>query len=158
MNMFRSLKQDIFLLIFLFTTITACDSNRLFEENRVIPNKTWSAGNKVSFQATITDTALTYNVYLNIRNTLDYPYSNLFLFLQTTFPDGHKAKDTLECLLADYDGRWLGSGVGSVKFNRFLLKKGVSFREKGVYRFDLEQAMRVPELKGIEDVGLRIEK
>jgi gliding motility-associated lipoprotein GldH len=32
------------------------------------------------------------------------------------------------------------------------------FPHKGIYRFELEQAMRVKELKGIRDVGIRIEK
>jgi gliding motility-associated lipoprotein GldH len=74
------------------------------------------------------------------------------------FPDGHIARDTIELTLADYDGRWLGSGMGSVKFSRFLLQKDVRFKQKGNYLFTLEQAMRVNELNGIRDIGLRIEK
>jgi len=97
-------------------------------------------------------------VYLNVRNGPEYPYSNIFIFMNTVFPDGQIARDTIELTLADYDGRWLGSGMGSVKFSRFLFQKNVQFKQAGTYRFILEQAMRVRELSGIHDVGLRIEK
>ena len=48
--------------------------------------------------------------------------------------------------------------MGSVKFSRYLFQKNVRFAMKGHYRFTLEQAMRTPNLKGIYDVGLRVEK
>jgi len=153
----RNIKYIVgFLVLPLF--LLSCDPNRLYEENRAVDNCIWKSSERLSFEVAIPDTVLRYNVYLNVRNAMEYPYSNLYLFLQTVFPDGRIARDTIECTLADYDGRWLGSGVGSVKFNRFLLQNGVTFRQKGIYRFELEQAMRVNELKGIQDIGLRIEK
>jgi len=156
--MFHLLKKNIWVLTILFFILVSCDSRRVFEENIAIENGKWNANKKMCFEVPILDTSSAYNVYINIRNEMDYPYSNLYLFLKTKFPDGRIAMDTLECLLADLDGRWLGSGIGSVKFNQFLLQKGVYFREKGRYRFEVEQAMRVGELKGIKDIGLRIEK
>ena len=80
---------------------------------------------------------------MNLRNDLDYPYSNIFLFLKTTFPGGQFAMDTIECQLADPDGKWTGSGMGRVRFNRFLFQKGVQVQAGGTYVFDFEQAMRV---------------
>jgi gliding motility-associated lipoprotein GldH len=68
------------------------------------------------------------------------------------------SKDTLECELADYSGKWYGKGIGSVKFNRFMFRKGMRFRASGKYVFELEQAMRVRDLTGIRDIGLRVEK
>jgi len=153
----RNIRYIVGLLIFPLL-LCSCDPKRLFEENRVVDKGIWSSTEKQIFEVTIPDTTLRYNVYLNIRNAMEYPYSNLYIFMQTVFPDGRIARDTIECALADYDGRWLGSGMGSVKYNRFLLQNGVSFRQKGTYRFELEQAMRVNELKGIRDIGLRIEK
>ncbi len=88
---------------------------------------------------------------------MNYPFANIYMFLDTRFPDGRIARDTVECQLADYDGRWLGKGSGSIKSNRFLFQKAVRFRQKGNYAFTFEQAMRTSELKGIRDVGLEIE-
>ena len=144
------------LLIILF--LGSCDSKRFFEENKSIEKKTWNSSNKFRFNVLINGTGSTYSFFINVRNTGDYPFRNIFLFLQTTFPDGHIARDTIECTLADNEGRWLGSGISDVKFNRLLFQKGVRFPQKGNYIFELEQGMRIRDLKGISDIGIRLEK
>ncbi|MCX6279572.1 MAG: gliding motility lipoprotein GldH [Bacteroidetes bacterium] len=152
--------QKIFLsfLILISGAFFSCDRSRLFEDNILIEQGSWNVKKPAVFDVEISELNRRYNIYLNVRNSPDYQYSNLFLFLTTSMPDGKKSRDTLELTLADYDGRWLGSGMGSVKFSRFLLKKGLQFTQKGKYRFELEQAMRVNELPGIRDIGMRIEK
>jgi gliding motility-associated lipoprotein GldH len=149
---------NFFLLLLLVTLTASCDRRRVYEENIPIEGGVWNAGQKLVFSVDIPSKTQPYNVLLNIRNTPDYPYSNLFLFLTTRYPDATTSRDTLELTLADYDGRWLGEGMGSVKFSRFLLKKLVQFPQTGKYSFELEQAMRVKELKGIRDAGFRIEQ
>jgi gliding motility-associated lipoprotein GldH len=138
--------------------LTSCDRDRYFEENKPIEKGRWNSNDMARFEVQIADTITRYDFYLNLRNSMDYPYSNIFLFLHTIGPSGMKAQDTLECQLADYTGKWLGSGSGSLRFNRFLIQKGAGFHQKGRYVFEIEQAMRVKELKGITDVGIRIEK
>ena len=145
-------------LAFLVISLASCDSKRYIEENKSIENGVWINSNSPSFTVTISDTLARYNLYLNVRNDGDYPYSNLYLFIHTTLPGGKTATDTVECQLADPDGKWRGSGPGNLKFNRFLFQKGMVFPQKGTYRLVLEQAMRVKMLKGIRDVGIRIEK
>jgi gliding motility-associated lipoprotein GldH len=147
-----------YLLIFLLLVIQSCDSKRIYEENKRIEKSIWNSKDKAIFNVTITDILTRYNFYFNLRNGGDYPYSNICLFLKTVFPDGRIARDTIECQLADYDGKWLGSGISDVKFNRFLFQKGVRFPQKGQYIFEVEQAMRVNDLKGITDIGIRLEK
>ncbi len=136
----------------------SCNQNRFFEESVKIDDGIWRSDNIVAFSVVITDTVAAYDMYLDVRNDISYPYSNLYLFLKTEFPTGEVAQDTIECILAGLDGKWLGSGMGSVRFNRFLFQDGISFRTAGQYRFELEQAMRVDELKGIRDVGIRIDE
>lgn len=136
----------------------SCDRNRVYEENMPVENGVWTIGKRAGFDVEISALNHRYNMYLNVRNSPDYPYSNLYIFMTTLLPDGKMTRDTLELTLADYDGRWLGSGMGSVKFSRFLLKNGLQFKQKGIYRFELEQGMRVKELAGIRDIGMRIEK
>ena len=153
--------RKISLISFFLVSVAAfisCDSRKVFEENREIRSSTWNVGDKKAFNVVVNDIFAQYNFYINIRNKGDYQYSNIYLFLRTIFPDGRIAKDTIECELADYEGKWLGSGISDVKFNRFLFQKGVRFPKKGEYVFELEQAMRVADLKGISDIGIRVEK
>jgi gliding motility-associated lipoprotein GldH len=146
------------LLLLLVFSLGACDTKRFFEENKTLENGVWSIHHRASFQVDITDSLARYDLFLNVRNDGEYPYSNLYLFIHTVLPGGRTATDTVECQLADPDGKWRGSGFGNVKFNRFLFQKGMIFPQKGRYHFEIEQAMRVNELKGIRDIGIRLEK
>lgn len=119
---------------------------------------TWNSDTMVSFSVAIIDTMSLYDLYLDVRNDPGYPFCNLFLFLHSEFPDGRVTSDTIECLLASPDGKWLGSGIGSIRTSRFLFQKGIRFRDPGTYRFVFEQAMRVHDLQGIRDFGIRIDK
>ncbi|MDP4281148.1 MAG: gliding motility lipoprotein GldH [Bacteroidota bacterium] len=145
-------------LSLLMLLVSSCDSRRYSEQNRTIHNGVWKSADKVHFEVNITDTLTRYDFYLNVRNSGNYPFSNLYLFIHTRTPGGLFAVDTVECLLADFDGKWLGSGMGDIRFNRFLFEKDVRLKKAGTYSFDIEQAMRVKELNGIRDIGLRIEK
>ncbi len=118
----------------------------------------WDAEKPLVFQTVITDTINPVNVYLNIRNAGAYPFSNIFLFLNTRFPQGQIDRDTVEIMLATPEGKWLGNGLGDIWDNQVLFKSNVRFPQKGEYRFELTQAMRMNPLPGIMDAGLRIEK
>ena len=136
---------------------SGCDNNRIFEENAEIPGNTWSSNNPIKFEVNIVDTIIPANFYINIRNADGYPYNNLFLFIKTTFPDGKMSNDTLECVLADENGKWLGSGMGDIYDNQIPFKKNVLFPEAGKYTFELQHGMRSDLIPLVMDVGLRIE-
>ena len=139
-------------------SIAACDSKRVYEQNVDIPDYIWDKESPIYFDAPITDTISLHNVYINIRNASGYGYSNIYLFLDTKYPDNKMSRDTIECILADPAGKWLGDGSGDIWDNQILFKKNVRFRQIGTYKFRFEQAMRMPKLPMIMDVGLRIEK
>ena len=151
-------RTHLLMLVLLMVVAISCDSNRVFEEHIALEKGTWNVRNKLQFNVAISNLVTPYNMYLNVRNGAEYPYSNLFLFMNTVSPDGKTSRDTIELTLADYDGRWLGSGMGSVKFSKFLFHSDIRFSQAGSYRFVFEQAMRTNELKGIYDIGIRIEK
>lgn len=143
-----------FLLLFL----ASCDNNLLFDENASIDNMSWSREDVKSFSYQVDDTLQSCNFYMNIRHSEDYAFSNLYVFLKTEFPNGEAARDTMEFILQDPDGKWKGRGAGSLRDNSIMFKQNLRFPLKGQYRFSFEQAMREPQLKGISEIGLRIEK
>jgi gliding motility-associated lipoprotein GldH len=123
-----------------------------------VDENSWDVNQKLKIDINIDDTSSTYNFYINVRNTADYKYSNFFLFIKTTFPDGKTAIDTLECILADISGKWIGKGNDKIIDNRILFKKDAIFPAKGKYVFEIEHAMRDKIISGIKSVGLQIEK
>jgi gliding motility-associated lipoprotein GldH len=97
-------------------------------------------------------------MYLNVRNRGDYSNRNIWLSVGMYSPEGRLTTDTVEFILADPSGRWKGSGIGDLFDNRILYKQDMEFPVAGEYRFMIRQAMRPVRLKGIYDVGMRLEK
>ena len=144
--------------VFCGLILAGCRGNAIFDESRNMEQGSWKSTDIVKFNVIITDTAAAYNIYLNIRNSKDYRYSNLYLFVKTFYPDGKISIDTVECFLADVEGRWMGKSAGRMVDNRMLFRKLVRFPQSGQYSFEFEQAMREESLGGMENFGLRIEK
>ena len=154
---FRYSSLLLFVLI-MGSLLSSCGLDRYFEKNISFENHIWERQEAVIFSVDIQDTLSAFNFLINIRHNTEYRYSNIFLFLNTQYPDGNYSSDTIECLLSAPDGKWFGKGHGKIKENRILLKRNVVFPRKGIYEFKFEQAMRVEELQGMEDFGIRIEK
>ena len=93
----KSKKIILFLLSITLFLFISCDEKRVYEKNNEISDGIWNIDEKISFDVDIKDTVSLHNFYINIRNTGAYPYSNIFLFVNTEFPDGGKSRDTVEC-------------------------------------------------------------
>jgi|TARA_B110000116_G_C16505586_1_gene433225 gliding motility-associated lipoprotein GldH len=146
-------------LSLLVVLTSSCDSNKIFEEYIEVENANWKKENIASFEFNAKDTTTAHNLYINVRNTGTYSYSNLYLFVTMQGPSGGLLKDTVNCILADNRGKWLGSGVGDLWDLRIPYVGGFKFAQSGNYIVTLEQGMRVEAgLEGITDIGLRVEK
>jgi gliding motility-associated lipoprotein GldH len=154
------------LLLFLatFFVLVSCDSNQVYDVYKSVPN-TWHKDSVVSFNVTPPDSTNAYNLFVNLRNTNDYKFNNLFLIVEMVFPHGKTITDTLEYRMADPSGKLLGTGLTDTKENKLWYKEQVIFEEVGDYTVKIQHAMRengkvngVLELDGITDVGFRIEK
>ena len=141
---------------------TACSNDVVFQADVPVPEGAWNKGFTPEFAFDITDTVSKHDVYIDLRHTGDYPFSNLYLFVDLTGPNGRSARDTVECLLADPTGRWLGKGTGFVFADRrqakVLYKLGNRFPAVGRYTMKLEQAMRMDPLPAVIDVGVSVER
>jgi len=91
------------------------------------------------------------------RNTLDYPYQNLFLIIESQYNNKTLRKDTLEYLITNKYGQWLGNGLGKIKNNHFIVDENMIFEQAGEYGFVIHHGMRENPLRGVNKVGLKIE-
>lgn len=138
--------------------IASCSQDVVFDKHQRIAHGAWHEDSVFRFQVPITDTVPRYDIYIHVRNTTDYPNSNLYFFLNTHFPDGRVFRDTVECFLAKMSGEWNGKGIGKIRSNTFLFRTGVWFPQSGVYEFTFENAMRKEVLEGITDIGIKLKK
>lgn len=151
------MKRKLFLFGAILLLLAGCGSHD-FDQRVVIPEAKWAMENRIPFDVTINDTLNNYAFGISLRHLENYRYSNLYVFLHTDMPNGNVTHDTIQCLLASPEGRWLGKSSGSMRDVRIVLNPNLRFPLQGTYHFEIEQAMREPVLKGISDIGLFIEK
>jgi len=151
--------------IFLFLCTVSCETGLEYSEYKSIDNHVWNKDELVAFSLPVMDTLEPYNIFINIRNTSSFAYSNLFLIASITDPEGGVVKDTLEYAMALPDGTWLGTGNGGVKENKLWYKEELMLSHKGVHTVEISHAMRkngsvsgIIALEGITDVGLEVAK
>jgi gliding motility-associated lipoprotein GldH len=149
-------RLTLVLLVFQVLFLSACVQEAVYDNNKSIPDNVWKSGKILRYDVELKDTVNIHKFYLNLRHSTGYRYANIFLFINTAYPDGTDARDTVECILAEPSGKWLGKGISNLRDNQVLLRRGLKFPQKGTYIFEIEQGMREPELEGITDVGLRI--
>jgi gliding motility-associated lipoprotein GldH len=147
-----------FLLLISIILLASCNSNVVFTDSQAIPEETWKLMNVPVFKVPINDTINGNNVMFTIRTGSSYPFRNIYLFVTTTSPGGTKITDTLQYNLADEKGKWYGRGFGDIKELDLPYKSNVFFPLKGTYEFKIQHGMRIENLKGVYDLGLRIEK
>lgn len=158
------MRKFCILLLGFFTLLISCDKNGIYDQYHAQPNLGWHMDSIQYFNLEIMDSIVPHNLYINIRNSNSYPFSNLFMIANIEYPDGIKKVDTLEYEMALPSGEWLGEGGSSIKENKLWFKENFQFTQKGMYKIGVTQVMRnngsaegITYLKGITDVGLRVE-
>lgn len=111
---------------------------------------------KIDFK--IDDSQNPKNIIFVVRNNNEYPYSNIRFIVDFSDLKTKKTEtDTLNYVLAQPNGEWLGKGFGETKEILFQYKTDYKFPENGAYQIAIKQAMRNNALPGIEDIGIKIE-
>lgn len=139
--------------------LTACDPNRVFEQNIDFPKNSWDVQQKPAFAFVIQDTAARYDVYFNVRYASAYGFYNLYAKHTLTGPDGHRVGVPLlhQMLLMDpKTGEPKGSGTGDIYDLQLLALPKQRFARPGNYTLTLEQYMRQDQLPGLMAVGVRV--
>ncbi|MFA8451105.1 MAG: gliding motility lipoprotein GldH [Bacteroidales bacterium] len=145
-------------MIAILGIVWSCQNQTVFDQNIHVNPKGWNKDEIARFDIPIEDTLSFYSVNMFLRNDNNYSYQNIYFFMDIVSPEKKIQRDTIEIILADLKGRWLGTGFGAVKESDILLNSKVRFPHSGVYTFQFTQAMRDDNLAGINDIGLKVAK
>ena len=68
--------------------MVSCEMSVFYDEHKTIKDNVWNIDDKMVFNVEVdsADMLERYNFLIDLRNTREYPYSNAFLFIKTTFP------------------------------------------------------------------------
>ena len=153
------MKLKSFLKITIFGLLISCsDENIIFNDYVDIENTQLSFKDTIIFQTSILDTINLHNVFLQLRTSTDYKWSNMFIFSEINFPNSKTRTDTFEIILMDKKGHWKGNKSGIMVNYNYSLYKNIKFPIKGKYKFRFVQAMRDTVLEEVKNLGLKITK
>ncbi len=152
------MKHRFFLFLLIILVAISCSQKDTYLKYFTVNETGWSKDSLYVFDIQVNDSAAIYNLYVNIRNRGEYPYENLWLFLEKITPDSVVSCDTIEFYLADDRGKWLGTGIGSTFEMPVLYQQKIRFQTAGKYSYKITQGMRDSILTGISEIGMRLEK
>lgn len=136
------------------------DDTRVYEKNYDFGSRVWLLNDTPSFDFSVQDT-VSYSLYCNIRNSVSYPYSRIFVNYSLKDSTGVELKKEMVngFLFDQKTGEPLGvSGLGDIYDQQLPILKNFKFPYTGKYSVQFEQFMRTDSLQGILAVGLRVEK
>ncbi len=146
----------ILAVLFLMSSFSACSDASVYQHKYILNNQTWTYDKPFQFDFDIQDTISGYDLIINLSHKKQYAYSNLYLFVDVEDPNKKTYRDTINCFLCDYAGRFYGDVSGEDVELDLLYKQRISFPDLGTYTIRLEQAMRDSSLQNINSVGLTI--
>lgn len=136
----------------------ACNGQTVFHSFQSLPDRGWQCQDTVDFYVNVPDSFTTYRLQVEIRNNTNYPYQNLPLSLTTYNADTLQVStDTLQLILANKQGKWTGKGWGGL-YQTSIPAGSVSIEKAGTYRFLITYTLPDSLLKGISDVGIRLDR
>ena len=150
--------RTIALLPLLLLLLQGCDKHVYYTDEYDVDETGWNMNDAAVFDVDVDDTLQVFDFFIDVRNSVHFPKANVFFFINTTFPDGSVAYDTLECPLADVEGHWYGRRTGRYVDSRYVFRRHVIFPRTGLYRFEILHGMRDTNVVGLKSVGLRIER
>ena len=137
--------------------LTSCFDMPHYSESLAVDSSGWSSSDTIKFDLSISDSTQRFNSHIDLSHTRNYPFSNLYLFIDITYPNSKHRVDTLECVLSDNRGRWYGSGLGEMVNHRIDYFNDIAFPLTGDYEIAITHGMRSEPLEEITDLGLRLE-
>ena len=146
-----------YLLLPLLLLLTACTKHEIFSEFRSFPKAEWNKQQAVGFEVPVHDISVPYNVSIELRHNNQYPFSNIWLFIEYQTPSGSTRADTLGTYLADAYGKWQGKGI-SLYSCSFPYQQNVQYPDTGTYIYTIRHGMRADVLSGISDIGICVTK
>ena len=153
------MKLLFFLTIILF--FSSCNKSFIYGDDIDINSAGWHKDSILVFKSdSLTGLPSIIKIGFNIRNNIDYYFSNMYLFIEIDIPGKSESlKDTINHLLMTPDGYWLEGVEGSnIKESMVYYPYAIKNPPGGIYTIKVQQGMRDDVLKGVVSIGSLIEK
>jgi len=138
--------------------IFGCSTDTVYEENVDVKNHVWMADSAMVFEFKIEQATDKYDIFYNFRNTIAYPFYNLYVTYELKDRDEKVLLNDLYNmnLFDPKTGKPYGKGLGDIFSHQFKVIPQYEFPDTGTYTLHLKQYMRRDSLPEILSVGVSI--
>ena len=147
------------ILLFVASTLVACDKQTIYHSYQSLPAEGWQKKDTLSFNVEVPDSFTYYKLSVEVRNRNDYPYQNINLSIRYIAPTDTLSlpADTIQLTLANKEGKWKGTGWGSLYQSEFPIGS-IQIGKPGIYQFKIAYAFPDKVLSGINDIGIKLKR
>lgn len=148
------------ILIFSCFLLYSCGEREAYYKFRELKNGNWAIDEKLEFEIDSVDFKLNtpYQISVEITNNVDYPYSNLRMFIKVFEEDSLVLDKEEELILADDFAKWKGKGFASLFQSSHLVRDSYFFKKRTNYKVHIRHGLKDENLHGIEKVGIKIKE
>ena len=149
------MKSNIFLYLIVLILFFSCKSEKTHYYSFF--DSSWNSQQIVKFDITTKDSTQVRISNISIRHNASYKYQNIILFLHHSYKENIISTDTIELLLAEDNGKWIGKGKSNIREFTTTISTPKTY-PNGRQSFSLELAMRdntsneLEKLDGISDI------
>ena len=143
------------LFVVLVTFLFSCDDASFYTKSYSFNNNTWQRSVKPKFIVEIKDTKHLYDFIVTLRTSTSYKYNNLWIFLNTTPPNGLSVREPFEIKTCYPDGSWIGKKTGSIVEHTLIFKRR-KVTSRGKYKFILEQGITEKLIDEVVDISFEV--
>ncbi len=157
----KYIRQFLFVLLIIIGYTSCQNSGEVYSRFYELKGAEWLQNDTLLFNidSTILNSGANYKLSIELTNNVNYPYRNIWLFIDDNFQsDSIFTNTSKEYQLADEFGKWKGSGFATTFQISLPLDDNLKLNKKRNYKIKIRHGMRDEPLKGIEKVGIRIDK
>ena len=143
------------LFVVLVSFLFSCDDASFYTKSYSFNNNTWQRSVKPKFIVEIKDTKHLYDFIVTLRTSTSYKYNNLWIFLNTTPPNGLSVREPFEIKTCYPDGSWIGKKTGSIVEHTLIFKRR-KVPSRGKYKFILEQGITEKLIDEVVDISFEV--
>jgi len=151
-------RVKITFLFFVVCFAFSCSTLDVYEKTSSFQKHEWMANDTVRCSFKIQDTASLYNIFVVVRHSDAYRYSNMWLNVATKAPNDTFIHQQIELKLADNAKGWLGTGIDDIFAQRIRITRYPVQLKMGEYQFQVAHIMREDPLLSVLNAGIRVEK
>lgn len=136
----------------------SCSNNAVYKQDFDVNEDGWDYKDSLIFNFDNENPNQNYNLLLNLKYSKTYSYNNIFFFVDIIDSENQVNRDTIECFMANPQGKWLGKSAGDFIEHQFMYRYNVYLPVKGEYQIIIQQAMRDTLLRKVSSVGIELQE